>query len=808
MHPARGCAASLLLLCAGLLLGAGCSDRDVVTPDPNGPQPHWELGPSADHPVSSVPGSVVADSATGAVFRFPDGGSGTLRAAPILSGPTPPFDGAGLSVEYAGGEVVQLLVDPAGAGRVYVFGYGLPDGAHNEPAGSPRWISVPQVDTLEGKVACLLTLPFAGGKGAFGGPAAGHARIPPGARATGTGAAAPAGAGGVVAPALASLRADQPRGFDKYWISSIPPGATVTDTMLAIELQASTFRDNLLAALAPARRAAAEAEIKGRLSPHYAFDGNYYSGFWWRSLGAHGRLVHPTLHYKKTANAGNIAHELGHYFTHVLVGDDTWSTLEGQAPLWDTGHGIRDVQGRGTVLEEYAYLPEFHLVGSVKGYDLFQPYDIFRDMTPLGTDFPAVEGFGAVILAALARPDAEVRDLTTGRPVPAPVLDLPWSDLYEIVAEGATDIDALRAEIEARLGADADKLPALLGRCGWTYSVRGRYVDPAGGGVPGVTTTAVSRVGGTVYAGGYTTLPSKADGAFSVVGGVFGGPSELRAVKGPDTAFVAIRVDWTRPTSTTVELGNLPLSFPPVITGFSVASGRPGDAVTIAGRNFGPAQNGGVVAFNGVAAAVTSWSDGAIAVTVPVGAHTGPVTVTRGGVASNGLEFVVTGVGRWVHYDTEVTDWLPSPPSWMNFYEYQFQEGSFTLRNGFDNPNFAEQHPMDWETRVSGTWTTPPAELFPGTELSITLTITTQYVVVDDPPERSGSSAGFISVSGNLDDQPAPPTLTGNGTQIRTFVVRDVGWQPELDRLALDVFGGGQTGAGAVRRRYWYSWQE
>lgn len=717
MHATRSLAASLLVLSAGLLLGAGCADRERLTSNPDG-QAHWELGPAAQHPVPSATGSVVADSATGAEFRFPDGGSGTLRVAPILSGPSALFAGRGLSVEYAGEEPLQLLVEPAAGGRVYVLGYGWPEGAHNEPAGTARWISVPQVDTLDGRVACLLTMPFTAGT-------------------AGSGVRAAGGMAGPSAPTVPSPQADHPRGFDKYWISSLPAGAAVTDTMLAIELQSSSFRDNLLDALAPARRAAAEAEINGRLRPNYAFDGNYYDGFWWRSLGAYGRLVHPTLHYRVSANAGNIAHELGHYFTHVLVGDDTWSVLEGQAPLWDTGHGVRDVVGRGTVLEEYAYLAEFHLVGSVKGYNLFEPYDIFRGLTPLITDFPSVEGFGAVMLAGLARPDDHVRDLLTGNPVPAPVLDLPWSDLYEIVAERATDIDALRGRIETRLGADADKLPALLGRCGWTYSIRGRYVDAAGGGVTGVTTTAVSRVGEATYEGGYTTLESRADGGFSVVGGVFGGPSELRAVKGPDTAFVALRIDWTKPTASTVEVGDLTVAFLPAITSLSITSGVPGDPVTLSGRNFGAMQGTGAVSFNGVAAGVTSWSDGAIAVTVPPNARSGPVTVSRGGVTSNGVDFTVTGVGHWALLEVTSDDWTPSGSTWCTFYEFHPAETSYTLRCGYDNPNFEEPSWADWETRVSGFWTVPPATLIPGDSLSVTITIATEYVIVDDPPQRS-----------------------------------------------------------------------
>lgn len=77
----------------------------------------------------------------------------------------------------------------------------------------------------------------------------------------------------------------------------------------------------------------------------------------------------------------------------------------------------------------------------------------------------------------------------------------------------------------------------------------------------------------------------------------------------------------------------------PVISALNPAAGRSGITVTIAGSNFGVAQNGGTVTFNGLPAQVNSWSDGSISATVPSGIHTGPVVVTTQGEASNGVQF-------------------------------------------------------------------------------------------------------------------------------------------------------------------------
>jgi hypothetical protein len=77
----------------------------------------------------------------------------------------------------------------------------------------------------------------------------------------------------------------------------------------------------------------------------------------------------------------------------------------------------------------------------------------------------------------------------------------------------------------------------------------------------------------------------------------------------------------------------------PAINFISPDAGRAGIGVTISGSNFGATQSGGTVTFNGLPAAINSWSDGSISATVPSGIHTGPVVVTTQGEASNGVQF-------------------------------------------------------------------------------------------------------------------------------------------------------------------------
>jgi hypothetical protein len=80
----------------------------------------------------------------------------------------------------------------------------------------------------------------------------------------------------------------------------------------------------------------------------------------------------------------------------------------------------------------------------------------------------------------------------------------------------------------------------------------------------------------------------------------------------------------------------------PTISSLTPSSGGPGISVVIAGTNFGATQSSSTVTFNGMLAAVTSWSSASITATVPSMATTGPVIVTVGGVASNSETFTIT----------------------------------------------------------------------------------------------------------------------------------------------------------------------
>ena len=79
----------------------------------------------------------------------------------------------------------------------------------------------------------------------------------------------------------------------------------------------------------------------------------------------------------------------------------------------------------------------------------------------------------------------------------------------------------------------------------------------------------------------------------------------------------------------------------PTIQFLSPSAAPIGALVTIQGAGFQSTQGASTVAFIGAAATPASWNDASIVVPVPVGAPTGNVTVSVGGVVSNGVNFTV-----------------------------------------------------------------------------------------------------------------------------------------------------------------------
>lgn len=89
----------------------------------------------------------------------------------------------------------------------------------------------------------------------------------------------------------------------------------------------------------------------------------------------------------------------------------------------------------------------------------------------------------------------------------------------------------------------------------------------------------------------------------------------------------------------------LEITTTPVISSVSPSTGNVGQTVTLSGINFGSLQGESLIAFNGVSATPTSWTDTSVVTTVPSGAVSGPLSITVNGVTSNAVMFNVSNMG-------------------------------------------------------------------------------------------------------------------------------------------------------------------
>ncbi len=148
------------------------------------------------------------------------------------------------------------------------------------------------------------------------------------------------------------------------------------------------------------------------------------------------------------------------------------------------------------------------------------------------------------------------------------------------------------------------------------YTATGTYSD----------NSTQNLTGSVVWTSSNTGVASITTGGLAT--GVAAGTATIQATLGSVAGSTGLTV-----TATTT----------PTITTISPTSGPEGTLVTVTGTNFGTTQGSSVIKFNGLIAAVTTWSNTQITVAVPRGATTGNVAVIVNGVASNGKTFTVTG---------------------------------------------------------------------------------------------------------------------------------------------------------------------
>jgi IPT/TIG domain len=160
---------------------------------------------------------------------------------------------------------------------------------------------------------------------------------------------------------------------------------------------------------------------------------------------------------------------------------------------------------------------------------------------------------------------------------------------------------------------------------------------------------------------GYKLLYGTASGSYSSTIDVGNVTSYVLSLSASQTYYFVVQAYNTsglQSAYSTEASFTVPISTAPTIVTVTPSAGAIGATVTIQGSNFGATRGTSTIAFNGVAATPTSWSATSIGVPIPVGATTGNVVVTVGGVASNGAPFAVTGAGPTITSLTPSTGWV------------------------------------------------------------------------------------------------------------------------------------------------------
>jgi hypothetical protein len=306
--------------------------------------------------------------------------------------------------------------------------------------------------------------------------------------------------------------------------SNSPTAQRTAALRTSVEQCVDWWLDNLPSDLSSAVRAKVEGDMKYEIT--FTSSGNAYDH--------KGRTFGPKAVIElcisddsnKAANVHTVAHEVGHYMHHLLVGSSRYEECLDRMPRhWWGGvkaHGYADYrEPRLYIVEEYAFLSDALITGTVDATDITQPFTrtIFEGKQPDERDYPSHEGFGVLLFGALYRTVPEVTCFWPKSPkIAAPVVGAPVGDILALVASGARDVNELRTAVQNYLdtrSADRFKLPPMLEPLGWSYNGVGFVKDTKGDPVAGAIVSSICQDGEREYRAGYST-PALASGEFTL----------------------------------------------------------------------------------------------------------------------------------------------------------------------------------------------------------------------------------------------------------------------------------------------------
>jgi hypothetical protein len=634
---------------AGLCLFAACVKDSGVAPQP------VITGSPATYSVSN--GIPVHDSVTHGTFVFPAGGSGTLTIARLTSSPT--IDSTvfeGYKIEYSGPGPLGIRLSMTDSTeldfRIYcVPGYSTSDGLDVGPV----FVPVPgKGNASKDSVTYMLGYP-------------------------GT---APDGM-----PALAKTLTSNSLVYWGIWSRSKKYSQQMRlDTLGKLQ---KMIMAELIDSLPIYLSQQAQLGIAGR----YVLAGTgYYSGAQtgyvpWLSYQRWIGDVGPYFVFNVKPGAvgevkpSGIAHESGHYLSHVLLGDDFFANKVVNVSLLK--HNLTDPRQGRPMSEEYAHFADYCIYNSVDSKkEIIEVNEFFKTkrgdkavdnappekVRPEFYDWPSMEGFGTALLIRMTMKQPTIKSHFDLLPDTLPVIGATVPEMMGVLfGRGPATTTELYNDLQGYLdsiGGDAKyKLPALAERLGWSYHGEAIVIDTLNKPVEFAKVQNIYQVSDVEQ---YQTLynTTESDGR-CILPRLFPGKSILRvwfnydSAKKTfgDSANFPLIVEPLQATTKAVPLCTLKISLsaPPVITNITPASQSPGKQVVITGKNFGSVQ--GTVTFGGVAAdTIVTWDSVIVVVKIPAGGVSGNVyVITKDKKTSTGDPYTVLS-------PTVVTSLSPAEP--------------------------------------------------------------------------------------------------------------------------------------------------
>ncbi|MFN8365624.1 MAG: hypothetical protein U0Y96_00115 [Candidatus Kapaibacterium sp.] len=524
---------------------SGCPDTDNPVP-PNGNSDGIEFTGLVRYPVSSGADIIIRDTVHGLQLKVVGGGQGeiSIEKASKLDYPAPDNMPV-FRINNPQNMKLQLLVQHNAGEKPSVVVYAEPYVSTYEPSTHTKeWLGISRTDTTSNPAVYDLSIPTSG----------------------------------------ISKKSNQLQ-FVPIIIIGVVTYATLTERDLYLNKCIDLIRSDVQTIITPIASPYKEDAIRainGRLMPKVDLaiisSLSSYSPFHW-ALG----YVNPYFSFARKDKEGEtkstVAHETGHYLSHVLLGDDNMRTLRSNLIRY---HDIGDVRPNRSLLEEYAQFADLTVNGSIKQAKFVPPDGLFSLIKgkgkPSTVDYVAKEGYITMLLgwlhsSATTINNSDISSNTAGEDEDnIPSLQSSYGELWTILAKHKPlTADDLYNAFKATYTPEQMKIVhTIMQRTGWTYTINGKLTWTTGEGIKNVIVQPIMKIGTSVY----TTTEDTTDenGNFTLPRGFPVSDIQLRIKLSqktilPDIDTIITLSSFTpaRKTSEALTIGNIAIK-PPVVT--------------------------------------------------------------------------------------------------------------------------------------------------------------------------------------------------------------------------------------------------